>query len=183
MNIKVATLLTTLAMIGHIINVSAQSMPTFSVNASAKIVEAMTLSETTSMNFGTNSQTNNEEGTVILATNSNTRTYSGGLAGGGTTVENATNATFEVSGSSLATYALILPKVVTLTHTSIDDGINTMDVTAIKARFNGADSDATTSNIAQDGKDSFTLGATLNVQKNQVFGQYSGTYEVSVNYN
>ena len=183
MNIKATTLSTILALIGHIINISAQSIPTLRVNVGATIIEATTLSETTPMNFGTNSQINNEGGTIILASNTNTRTYTGGLASGGTTSQDATNPIFKVSGSSLATYAITLPAVVTITHTSIDNGINTMDITAIKARFNGADADAITSIIASNGTDSFTLGATLNVQENQVFGQYSGTYNVSVDYN
>ena len=183
MNTKTAFLFTILTLVVHIINISAQSKPTLTVNASATIVEAITLSETTSMNFGTNSQINHKGGTVILATNSNTRTYTGGLASGGTSNQEATNATFEVSGASTSSYALILPESVTLTHTSIDTGINTMDVTAIKARFNSADSDAITSSIASNDTDSFTLGATLNVQENQTFGAYSGTYKISVNYN
>jgi hypothetical protein len=183
MNTKTAFLFTILTLVVHIINISAQSKPTLTVNASATIVEVITLSETTPMNFGTNSQTNHKGGTVILATNSNTRTYTGGLASGGTSNQKATNATFKVSGSSLSSYALILPESITLKHTSIGEGINTMNVTAIKASFNGSDSDATTSSIAANETDSFTLGATLNVQENQAFGVYSGTYNVSVNYN
>ena len=187
MNTKTAFLFTILTLVVHIINISAQSKPTLTVNASATIVEALTLSETTSMNFGTNSQTNHNGGTVILATNSNTRTYTGGLASGGTSNQEATNAKFEVSGASLASYNLALPESVTLTHTSIDTGINTMEITAIKASFNGKASDASSSSssssVASNGTDSFTLGATLNVQENQTFGAYSGTYKISVNYN
>ena len=183
MNVKTASLLTFLTFIGHIICISAQSEPTLSSNVGATIIEAITLSETASMHFGTNSQINHAKGTVILATDSNARTYTGGLASGGTTNQKATNAIFEVSGASLATYALTLPKSITLKHTSIGEGINTMDVTAIKARFNGADTDATTSTISEKGTDSFALGATLNVQENQIFGQYAATYNVSVDYN
>ena len=183
MNIKTAFLFTILTLVVHIIRISAQSTPTLNTLASATIVEVITLSETTSMNFGTTLQTNHEGGTIILETNSNKRTYTGGLASGGTTNQEATNATFEVSGLSHANYTLILPAAITIEHTSIDTGINTMEITAIKARFNGADADATTNSIASNGTDSFTLGATLNVQENQVFGLYSGTYSVSVDYN
>ena len=183
MNTKTAFLFTILTLVVHIINISAQSKPTLSSNIGATIVETLTFSETASMNFGTNSRTSQEGGTVILATSSNTRTYTGGLASGGTTNQEASNAAFKVSGSSLSSYALILPTSVTLTHTSIGKGINTMDVTAMRARFNGADSDDTTSSIASNGTDSFTLGATLNVQENQILGQYAGTYNISVNYN
>ena len=183
MNIKASLLLTILAIIGHIVSVSAQSAPTINSTASAQLIEAITLSETNSLNFGTTVLKSTEGGTVVLSSNSNTRNYTGGLAGGGSENQDATNATFEVSGSSLAAYTVTLPAVITLTHTSIDSGIHTMDVTSMKARFNDAESDSLTSTIASEGTDSFSLGATLTVQKNQIFGQYSGQYEVSVDYN
>ena len=183
MNIKASLLLTILAIIGHIVSVSAQSAPTINSTASAQLIEAITLSETNSLNFGTTVLKSTEGGTVVLNSNSNTRNYTGGLASGGPENQDATNATFEVSGSSLATYTVTLPAAITLTHTSIDSGIHTMDVTAMKARFNDAESDSLTSTIASDGTDSFSLGATLTVQKNQILGQYSGQYEVSVDYN
>ena len=183
MNIKASLLLTILAIIGHIVSVRAQSAPTINSTASAQLIEAITLSETTSLNFGTTVLKSTEGGTVVLSSNSNTRNYTGGLAGGGPENQNATNATFEVSGASLATYAVTLPAVITLTHTSIDSGINTMNVTSMKARFNDAASDSVTSTISSEGTDSFSLGATLTVQENQILGQYSGQYEVSVDYN
>ena len=183
MNIKASLLLTILAIIGHIVSVRAQSAPTINSTASAQLIEAITLSETTSLNFGTIVLKSTEGGTVVLSSNSNTRNYTGGLAGGGPENQNATNATFEVSGASLATYAVTLPAVITLTHTSIDSGINTMNVTSMKARFNDAASDSVTSTISSEGTDSFSLGATLTVQENQILGQYSGQYEVSVDYN
>ena len=183
MHIKASLLLTILAIIGHIVSVRAQSAPTINSTASAQLIEAITLSETTSLNFGTTVLKSTAGGTVVLSSNSNTRNYTGGLAGGGPENQNATNATFEVSGASLATYSVTLPAVITLTHTSIDSGINTMNVTSMKARFNDAESDSLTSTIASEGTDSFSLGATLTVQENQIFGQYSGQYEVSVDYN
>ena len=183
MNIKASLLLTILAIIGHIVSINAQSSAMQVISVSAEIVEVMTISQTTSLNFGTNIKTTNEGGTVILASNSNTRNYTGGLTNSGPISQNATNATFEISGSALATYAVTLPAAVTLTHTLIETGINTMEITAMKARFNDATSDSVTSTIASDGTDSFTLGATLTVQENQILGQYSGQYEVSVDYN
>ena len=183
MHIKASLLLTILAIIGHIVSVRAQSAPTINSTASAQLIEAITLSETTSLNFGTTVLKSTAGGTVVLSSNSNTRNYTGGLAGGGPENQNATNATFEVSGASLATYAVTLPAVITLTHTSIDSGINTMNVTSMKARFNDASSDSVTSTISSEGTDSFSLGATLTLQENQIFGQYSGQYEVTVNYN
>jgi hypothetical protein len=183
MHIKASFLLTTLAIIGQIVSVSAQSSQSISVQASAEIIEAMTLSQTNKLNFGTIALKSTAGGTVVLSSNSNTRNYTGGLAGGGPENQNATNATFEVSGASLAAYTVTLPAAITLTHTSTETGINTMEITAMKARFNDAASDSVTSTISSEGTDSFSLGATLTVQENQILGQYSGQYEVSVNYN
>jgi hypothetical protein len=183
MNIKASLLLTLLAIIGHIVSISAQAAPTLNSNASAQLIEAMTLSQTNALNFGTIALKSTEGGTIVLSSNSNMRDYTGSLTSGGSTNQATTNATFEVSGASLVTYSLSLPEVITLTHRSIDTGINTMEITAMKARFNGATSDSVTSTIASDGKDSFSLGATLTVQENQIIGQYSGQYVVSVDYN
>jgi len=183
MNIKASFLLTILTIIGHINSVSAQLTATQNISASAQIIEAITLSQTNALNFGANILKSTEGGTVVLNSNSNTRNYTGGLASGGPENQDATNATFEVSGSSLATYTVTLPAAITLTHTSTETGINTMEITAMKARFNDAATDSVTSNISSEGTDSFSLGATLNVQENQILGQYSGQYEVSVDYN
>ena len=70
MNIKVSLLLTTLATIGSIININAQSSVMQVVSVSAEIIEVITLSETTSLNFGTNIKTTAEGGTVVLDSNS-----------------------------------------------------------------------------------------------------------------
>jgi hypothetical protein len=183
MNIKTSLLLTILAMTGCISAISAQSSAMKVVSVSAKIIEGIALTQTTSLSFGTSTKTTTEAGTVTLASNSNTRNYTGGLSSSGPTSQNATNATFKIKGASLATYAITLPAEITLTHTSIDNGINTMVVNSIKARFNDAESDSVTSSINSEGTDSFALGATLNVQENQILGQYTGQYEVCVNYN
>jgi len=163
------------------LNAQASAMREISVGA--EIIEGISLSQTTTLNFGSNAIRSNEKGTVTLASNSNARNYTGGLTSGGPTNKNATNATFEINGASLATYAITLPATITLTHTSIADGVNTMVITSMKARIKDEESDAVTGTINADGTDLLTLGATLNVQENQIKGQYSGQYEICINYN
>ena len=66
-----------------------------------------------------------------------------------------------------------------LTHssgTTLTNGGDTMDVTGI--HINGYDGA-----IQPAGYDTFTVGATLNVNPNQPPGVYSGTYELTVVYN
>jgi hypothetical protein len=165
------------------IHVTAQSVGTVNATgANATLLVAMSLSEEAPLNFGSSLLANTAGGTVILPSNSATRGYTGGVANSAATPV-PTIAAYTVHGTALETYVLVLPSLTTVSHTSISSGINTMGITEMKARFNGEDADATTSTLAANGTDSFTLGGTLNVQENQIGGQYSGTFQVSVDYN
>lgn len=168
---------------GFSIHVNAQSVGTVSATAAnANLLVAMSLSQEAPLNFGSSLLANTAGGTVILPSNSTTRGYTGGVANSAATPI-PTIAAYNVNGTGLETYVLVLPALTTVSHTSISSGINTMDITAMTARFNGEDADATTSTLAANGTDSFTLGGTLTVQENQIGGQYSGTFQVSVDYN
>ena len=78
---------------------------------------------------------------------------------------------------------MVLPTTTKVTHTTVNVGAFEMNITLMKARFNGAAEDATVSNLSAEGTDSFTVGGTLTVLPNQVGGQYTGTFQVSVDYN
>lgn len=170
-------------MAGFTINLRAQTNKIFSsTSAAAGLLLAITISEASPLSFGSNSLANTAGGTVVLPSNSVTRNYTGGVT---TSMANPapTVAAYNVTGTGLETYVLVLPPSTTVAHTSISSGVNTMDITSITARFNGASADTITSTIAENGTDSFTLGGTLNVQENQIGGQYSGTFQVSIDYN
>ncbi|MCB0520001.1 MAG: DUF4402 domain-containing protein [Saprospiraceae bacterium] len=160
----------------------AQTSATETTDAGAVLIVAMTLTETSPLHFGSNVLTSSAGGTVVLPSNSTTRTYTGGVATSAATPV-ATNAAYDVTGTALETYALTLPTSTTVTHTSVGTGVNTMTITLMTARFNGASADAVTSTLDADGLDSFTLGGTLNVGANQVGGVYAGTFDVTVDYN
>ena len=167
------------------LNVSAQSGATVSATgASADLLVAMTLTENSSLSFGSSLLTDALGGTVVLPSNSTTRVYTGGTATSAATPA-PTNASYSVTGTGLETYALVLPTTTTVTHTSISTGtgVYTMDITLMKARFNGAGADAIISTLSAGGTDSFTLGGTLTVQASQVGGKYTGTFPVIVDYN
>ena len=163
-------------------NVMAQTSDTENTNAGAVLITAMAITETAPLHFGSNVLTDALGGTVVLPSNSTTRSYTGGVATSAATPV-ATNAAYDVTGTGLETYAVTLPTTTTVTHTSISSGVYTMDITLMKARFNGSGVDAVTSTLAADGTDSFTLGGTLTVKANQVGGIYAGTFDVSVDYN
>jgi hypothetical protein len=136
-------------------NLMAQTSATEPTAAGAVLIKAMTLSETAPLHFGSNVLTDALGGTVVLPSNSTTRTYTGGVATSPATPV-ATNAAYTVTGTGLETYAVTLPATTTITHTTVSSGIFTMDVTLMKARFNGAGADATTSALDASGDDSFT---------------------------
>ena len=163
-------------------SILAQTSATETTDAGAVLIVAMTLTETSPLHFGSNVLTTSAGGTVVLPSNSTTRSYTGGVATSAATPV-ATNAAYDVTGTGLESYALTLPASTTVTHTTVGTGVNTMSITLMKARFNGAAADAVTSTLASDGTDSFTLGGTLNVGANQVGGIYAGTFDVTVDYN
>jgi hypothetical protein len=163
-------------------NVMAQTAATENTTAGAVLIQAMTITETAPLHFGSNVLTDALGGTVVLPSDSTTRSYTGGVAASPATPV-ATNAAYNVTGTGLETYALTLPGTTTVTHTSVATGVHTMDITLMKARFNGAAADAVTSTLAANGTDSFTLGGTLTVNPAQVGGIYAGTFDVTVDYN
>jgi hypothetical protein len=176
------TLFIIVLLTGFTINLNAQSAASKSTGANAKLLKAMTLAQGNPLNFGSNLLSDNLGGTVILPSDSNTRTYTGGVATSAIGPA-ATNATYTVTGTALETYAVALPTTTTVTNVTAGDGLRTMDITSMLARFNGAESDATTSTLASNGTDSFSIGGTLTVGPDQIAGVYTGTFTVSVDYN
>ncbi len=176
------SLLALVMVVGFSNKVAAQTSDTEPTNAGAVLITAMTLTETAPLHFGSNVLTDALGGTVVLPSNSTTRQYTGGVATSAATPV-ATNAAYNVTGTGLETYSVTLPATTTVTHTTVATGVYTMDITLMKARFNGAGADATASTLAANGTDSFTLGGTLTVKANQVGGIYSGTFDVTVDYN
>ena len=148
--------------------------------AGAKLIVPMVLSQTSALHFGTINVLLGAGGTCRLPSNSTTRVFSAGLAAS-TVAPTATNAAYNVTGTMNVTYALTLPSTITVTETV--GGVETMTIGTLKARFNGAGADATTSTLSASGTDSFTLGGTLTVPAAQVAGVYAGTFAVSVDYN
>ena len=147
---------------------SAQSA-TATASASAEVLSPIVLTKTVDMSFGDLYADNAAIGTVTLGTDS-TRTAGGAVSLGPTA---GAAATFTVSGSASATYAITLPSAdVTLTS-----GGNTMVVNTF-AHNAGA-----TPALDGTGNDSFNVGAVLNVGISQAAGVYNGSFDVIANYN
>jgi hypothetical protein len=179
---KKITLFTIVVVACFAVKISAQSEATVSSTASASLLVAMSLSEASPLNFGSSLLPSIAGGTIVLHSNSTNQDYTGGVATSAATPA-PSMAAFNVVGTGLETYAIVLPSLITVWHTSISTGVHTMDINSMTSLFNGAVSNATTSTLESNGTDSFTVGATLNVQEDQIGGQYSGTFQVSVDYN
>jgi hypothetical protein len=148
-------------------------------SAGAKLIKPMTLSQTSPLHFGTINVIDGVAGTVVLPSSTLDRAVTGGVALS-TVVPYATNAAYDVTGTKNTIYALFLPETITVTETQSTE---TMTIGLLKARFSGADVDATTSKLSQSGTDSFTVGGTLTVADAQTPGDYAGTFNVTVDYN
>jgi hypothetical protein len=148
--------------------------------AGAQLIVPMTIAQDAVLHFGTINLLVGAAGTVLLPSSSTTRTPNGGVALS-TVSPTATNAAYHVTGTMHETYSLTLPASITVTETTANTAV--MTINNIKARFNGAGADATTSTLSATGTDNFTVGGTLNITAGQMAGIYAGTFDVSVDYN
>lgn len=141
---------------------------TATANATATVIAPMTLTKTLDLRFGKFAP-GLTTGTVVIAAGG-ARSATGGVKVSALDAGGA--ASYSVTGDSTATYAITLP---TGTAT-ITSGVNTMSV----ATFTSAPS-ATGTLTA--GAQTLTVGGTLSVAISQVAGAYTGTYDVTVEYN
>lgn len=148
----------------------------------AVLVVPITITQTSQLHFGTLNLITNTAGTCILTT-SGIRTVTGGL-NASSNQPMPKNAAYNVTGRKGTTYAVTLPvSAVTISIGVSTNILDIMIVTDFKARFYGADTDAITSKIRSNGTDSFRVGAKLISISSQNAGVYSGTFDVSVDYN
>ncbi|MGO4822583.1 MULTISPECIES: DUF4402 domain-containing protein [unclassified Flavobacterium] len=187
---KKITIIAILAIAAFSNNANAQTdtKATTTTDAKAKLIKVMSLSNTNAkgLDFGTIVLTDGTAGTVTLKTDGS-RVYTGSAAqaAAGATQEPQV-ASYTVSGTPNETYAVTLPSQIDIsTTTSATAGgtVTTMKIDNLKARFNGASADATSSKLSTSGADSFVVGGILNIAATQNPGVYTGTYDVAVNYN
>jgi hypothetical protein len=155
-------------------------------NASAELLMAMKLTQTSALNFGANILTDATGGTVVLPADNITRSYSGGVAASALAPA-ASNASYTVSGNVGETYAILLPTSIVVTHLTgaTGAGVRTMNITEMTARFNGAAQNTinNSSTLDANGNDSFKVGGKLTIAAGQLGGTYNGTFPISVDYN
>lgn len=139
-------------------------------SANASIVSAIAISNDNGLDFGQIAPTV-AIGTVTVATTGD-RTSNGGvtLANGSTPAA----ASFSVTGAPSNTYAITLPASTTLTGPgaamTVDTFVSNPDATG-------------SGTLSALGAQTLLVGATLHVGVSQTAGAYSGTFNVSVDYN
>lgn len=159
-----------LGVAGHGINAQAA---TASNSATATVVAPIAIAATATLRFGSFS-TSAAGQTVTIHQTTGVRTSSGALLATSTTGR----ATFNVTGEGALTYAITLPDngVVTITT---DDGGSPNEIMAV-SNFT---SDPATTGTLTAGAQTLGVGATITTVASQVAGSYTGTFNVSVDYN
>jgi hypothetical protein len=160
---------------------SAQAA-TGSSAASAKVVAPIAISTgltgANSLRFGSFSSTGTAGTVVISATGGRTFSSDTVFKGVGTGQAPFGAAQFNVTGEANLTYAITLPTGdVTLIHTV--DNTKTMLVNAFISNPSATGS----GNLGAGGSQTLAVGATLNVGATPTAGSYTGSFDVSVDYN
>lgn len=150
-----------------------------STTAGAKIVQALTIVELSALHFGTMTiPTGDVEVHVAAATSTRTADVPANIV---LLNQNptATAASYRVYGTPQSTYVVTLPGTIDISN------INsvTMEVSEFEAEIVSAPGGGLTGTIPEGGMDNFTVGAVLNLENGQAYGVYSGTFDVSINYN
>lgn len=154
---------------------AAGTSATTSATASVKIRKAITLTKTADLNFGgiVISASGTAADTAVLSP-ANVLTDPGT---NGTIVGNfntTSAATFTVSGTKNATYAVTLPSGATSLAGS--NG-GTLNVSSFTSSSTGA------GNLGAGGTDTLSVGATLTIPQTTTDGDYTGSFSVTVAYN
>lgn len=151
------------------LKLNAQTSATAS--AQATILSPLTITKSIDLNFG-NVTVGTSIGTVVLLPTS-IRSATGGVVLPSALPGTITAGKFITGGYPNATYDITLPVSVTLTN----PGGVTMEV------INFTSTPTTTGTLNSGGTEDIYVGATLQVGSSQAIGTYSGTFNVSVNYN
>lgn len=151
-------------------DVRAQASATDSANIAALISNPITLSKTGDLDFGEISPSTGST-TVVVTTASATTGSTASLVGG-----TPAAASFDVGGLALRSYSITLPGDGTITIDDAGAGV-AMDVDGFNHDAGG------TPALGAGGTDSFNVGATLTVGADQLAGTYTGSFDVTVDYN
>jgi len=165
------------AVIALIAGLSTSVIAQTNSNAGAKIVQALVLTNSWPLHFGT--MTIPTTAATVLVDAAGNRTLGSGTITLLPQAPTAQSSMFHVVGSIAATYAITLPADATVTITS---GTDIMHIDGFVAK-SASTSSTVGGTLDASGFDDFTVGATLKLIINQPAGVYAGTFPVTVTYN
>lgn len=155
-------------MLGFSSGIFAQT--TASASASAVIIAPLSIVQTADLHFGVIWRGTTSG--VVTVTPANVRSATGGVTLSGLAPTN-TVASFTISGEPTRAITITLPA----TDVTITDGTNNMTVNNFQS------TPAAGAYTLAGATTTLNVGADLNVGANQASGTYTGTFNVSVNYN
>lgn len=141
---------------------------TVTANATATLGSGLAIAKVADLSFGTASP-GLTGGTIVMATDG-TRTKAGTVTLSGLDVGEP--ASFTVTGTADSTYTITLP----LTTALSNGALGVMTVTDFTSNPSGT-------GTLTGGTQTVNVGATLNVGLAQALGVYTGTFDVTVEYN
>lgn len=161
-------LLLSVFVLGYTINDSKAASAT--ANATADLIVPFEITKTADLRFGTISP-GNTTGKVSISA-SGVRTSTGGVIL--SAVDAGGAASFTVTGESTSTYAITLPVnwTVKMTNGSGDE-----------LTVNDFVSNPSGTGVLTGGTQTLTVGGSIDVYPSHATGSYTGTFQVSVNYN
>jgi len=151
----------------------AQNADSATGTASVKISQVIAIAKTAGapnggdMNFGEIYSPLADDTVVVSTAGVRSAGTSANILGDAT---NVSAASFTVTGEAGNSFSISA-----IADTTLDSGANSMDVTDITPSLAG-------SGTLTGGTYIFTVGATLHVAANQPAGTYTGTFDVTVNY-
>ncbi|MEW6046950.1 MAG: DUF4402 domain-containing protein [Bacillota bacterium] len=145
---------------------------TATATATASVWAALTITKSTDLSFGVVS-VGTTGGTVVVDT-AGARTTTGDVVAEGGTVSAAS---FSLTGEPSKTYTVTLPTSASITYTDAAGTVYSMTVDTFTSS-----SASGTYTLDASGNDTLYVGATLNVAGSQQKGDYSGTFDVTVEY-
>lgn len=168
-SISLALAVTAIALLSNVVSAHAQKHASASANAEAKIVSGISLAKTLDLKFGSIVRSA-EGGTVTINPNGGEITYNGVTQGQNTSHQAAQ---FTATGEGGYLYRISLPNQVKLDH---EGG------KGVKMTVRQFTNTSTAGRLDDNGSQTFSVGATLEVEPNQATGKYTGTFDVTVQY-
>ena len=164
-NIAKAILVTATAG-GMVLASGSASAASDTATASATVMQSISITKNNDLDFGAFSPSTG--GTVVIGTDSSRSKTSAVVLSSSDT---GNRAQFTVTGTADATYAITLPGSATLTGPGTDMSVGTFT------------SNPSGTGTLTGGSETLYVGATLTVASGQTAGAYTGTFDVSVEYN